>query len=238
MEATQVKTEEAVQAPGKKEPPKLKVPKKKKKWLKRLIIAVVVLAAIFLIFIRPMMSAGQQFVAGTYLPETAQRQDLRISVSSTGTITPIDSYKVSALVNGEIVEAPFEEGDWVEKGALLYRFDAEDAQNAVQQAQLSVAQAELGYRTAQESVNPYSTASGIVQKLYVSVGDPVAVGDPIADVGDNTTMTVEIPFHSADAAGLYVGQTGTLTIEGTMETVTGTIESISGADEVLSLIHI
>lgn len=232
MEATQVKTEEAVQAPGKKEPPKLKVPKKKKKWLKRLIIAVVVLAAIFLIFIRPMMSAGQQFVAGTYLPETAQRQDLRISVSSTGTITPIDSYKVSALVNGEIVEAPFEEGDWVEKGALLYRFDAEDAQNAVQQAQLSVAQAELGYRTAQESVNPYSTASGIVQKLYVSVGDPVAVGDPIADVGDNTTMTVEIPFHSADAAGLYVGQTGTLTIEGTMETVTGTIESISGADEV------
>ena len=40
------------------------------------------------------------------------------------------------------------------------------------------------------------------------------------------------PFHSADAAGLYVGQTGTLTIEGTMETVTGTIESISGADEV------
>ena len=175
MEATQVKTEEAVQAPGKKEPPKLKVPKKKKKWLKRLIIAVVVLAAIFLIFIRPMMSAGQQFVAGTYLPETAQRQDLRISVSSTGTITPIDSYKVSALVNGEIVEAPFEEGDWVEKGALLYRFDAEDAQNAVQQAQLSVAQAELGYRTAQESVNPYSTASGIVQKLYVSVGDPVAV---------------------------------------------------------------
>ncbi len=232
MEATQVKTEEAVQPPGKKEPPKLKVPKKKKKWLKRLIIAVVVLAAIFLIFIRPMMSAGQQFVAGTYLPETAQRQDLRISVSSTGTITPIDSYKVSALVNGEIVEAPFEEGDWVEKGALLYRFDAEDAQNAVQQAQLSVAQAELGYRTAQESVNPYSTASGIVQKLYVSVGDPVAVGDPIADVGDNTTMTVEIPFHSADAAGLYVGQTGTLTIEGTMETVTGTIESISGADEV------
>ena len=82
------------------------MPKKKKKWLKRLIIAVVVLAAIFLIFIRPMMSAGQQFVAGTYLPETAQRQDLRISVSSTGTITPIDSYKVSALVNGEIVEAP------------------------------------------------------------------------------------------------------------------------------------
>ena len=75
------------------------MPKKKKKWLKRLIIAVVVLAAIFLIFIRPMMSAGQQFVAGTYLPETAQRQDLRISVSSTGTITPIDSYKVSALVN-------------------------------------------------------------------------------------------------------------------------------------------
>ena len=106
------------------------------------------------------------------------------------------------------MEAPFEEGDWVEKGALLYRFDAEDAQNAVQQAQLSVAQAELGYRTAQESVNPYSTASGIVQKLYVSVGDPVAVGDPIADVGDNTTMTVEIPSTAQTPRGAVRGPDG------------------------------
>ena len=65
MEATQVKTEEAVQAPGKKEPPKLKVPKKKKKWLKRLIIAVVELAANIQIFNRPKMSAGQKYVAGT-----------------------------------------------------------------------------------------------------------------------------------------------------------------------------
>ena len=232
MEATQVKTEEAVQAPGKKEPPKLKVPKKKKKLAQATDYRGGSAGGHFPDFYPAHDERRPAVRGGTYLPETAQRQDLRISVSSTGTITPIDSYKVSALVNGEIVEAPFEEGDWVEKGALLYRFDAEDAQNAVQQAQLSVAQAELGYRTAQESVNPYSTASGIVQKLYVSVGDPVAVGDPIADVGDNTTMTVEIPFHSADAAGLYVGQTGTLTIEGTMETVTGTIESISGADEV------
>lgn len=111
------------------------------------------------------------------------------------------------------MEAPFEEGDWVEKGALLYRFDAEDAQNAVQQAQLSVAQAELGYRTAQESVNPYSTASGIVQKLYVSVGDPVAVGDPIADVGDNTTMTVETPSTAQTPRGC-TWQDGHTTLKG------------------------
>ena len=40
-------------------------------------------------------------------------RDIVVSVSGTGTVTPADSYKVGALVMGEILEAPFAEGDRV-----------------------------------------------------------------------------------------------------------------------------
>ncbi len=122
METTQVKTEEAVRHRAKRNRPSLRCPKEEK-WLKRLIIAVVVLAAIFLIFIRPMMSAGQQFVAGTYLPETAQRQGPEDSpCPAPGPSRPSTPYRSPPWSTGEIVRLPLREGDWVEKGALPLPF--------------------------------------------------------------------------------------------------------------------
>lgn len=58
-----------------------------------------------------------------YQPVPVQRQDLTVSVDGSGTMTPIESYQVGALVSGEILEAPFQDGDRVEKGQLLYRID-------------------------------------------------------------------------------------------------------------------
>ena len=54
---------------------------------------------------------------------------------------------MSALVTGEILESPFEDGDQVEKDQLLYRIDPGSAQTALQQAQLSVQQAQMNYDT-------------------------------------------------------------------------------------------
>ena len=47
-------------------------------------------------------------------------------------MTPIESYQVGALVSGEILEAPFQDGDRVEKGQLLYRIDPGSAATALE----------------------------------------------------------------------------------------------------------
>ncbi len=233
METIQTKPEELdPQVQPEEEAPAFQAPKKKRKWRKRLIIALVLVAAIFFLLIRPMLSTGQQLLALTYLSDTAQIRDMTVQVSSTGTVTPIDSYRVNALATGEVVEAPFEEDEWVEEGQLLYRIDSSDADNTIQRSQLSVEQAQLSYNAALEGMTPTSNVSGVVQTLHVKVGDSVTVGSPIADILDSSTMTISIPFHSTDAASFYVGQQGTLTVDGTLETITGTIQSISGADEV------
>lgn len=232
MEATQ-KKQEAKQESQEKKRPSFQVPKKRKKWLKRLaILTVAAVAAGYWFVLRPMQAGGKVVPEGLYLANTAQKMDLTVSVSGSGTVTPIESYKVGALVTGEILEAPFEEGDQVEKGDLLYLIDAGDAEISLQQAELSLRQAQLSDDELSDYLMPSASAAGVVQKVYVQKGDLVSAGTSIAEIADTSTMTLTLPFQSADAAGLSAGQSAAVTIAGTLETLPGTVESVSSAELV------
>lgn len=219
-------------APEQDSTPTWKAPKKKRRWPKVVIAVLLVLAALFFFVIRPMLGAGKELLAGAYLTSTAQMQEMTVSVSSTGTIQPIDSYNVSGMVTGEVLEAPFEVGDQVEKGDVLYRIDPGSAETALQQAQLSVQQAQLNYDSIVDSLNPKASGAGVVQKLHVKKGDLVSAGSPIADISDTSTMTLTVPFQSADAQRIAVGSSAQVTLAGTLETLTGTVESVANADLV------
>lgn len=219
-------------APEQDSTPTWKAPKKKRRWPKVVIAVLLVLAALFFFVIRPMLGAGKELLAGAYLTSTAQMQEMTVSVSSTGTIQPIDSYNVSGMVTGEVLEAPFEVGDQVEKGDVLYRIDPGSAETALQQAQLSVQQAQLNYDSIVDGLNPKASGAGVVQKLHVKKGDLVSAGSPIADISDTSTMTFTVPFQSADAQRIAVGSSAQVTLAGTLETLTGTVESVANADLV------
>ncbi len=242
METTQVKPQAggSVSAPPAQPPktPVVQAPRKKRKWVKRLIIVAVIVALILFLFSR-CMSAGTQLVAGSYLTETAQVRDITVSVSGTGPIEPIHSYKATTLVSGEVLEAPFEEGQTVEKGDLLFRIDAKDVENNIQQLELNLRSAQLNLNDLlkrqsdnQKDRSVKSDADGVITKLYVDQGDTVAAGTPIADVLDRDHMKLTVPFHSADAAGFFEGQSAVVTVDGTLETLTGTVDSIAATDEV------
>lgn len=219
-------------APEQDSTPTWKAPKKKRRWPKVVIAVLLVLAALFFFVIRPMLGAGKELLAGAYLTSTAQMQEMTVSVSSTGTIQPIDSYNVSGMVTGEVLEAPFEVGDQVEKGDVLYRIDPGSAETALQQAQLSVQQAQLNYDSIVDGLNPKASGAGVVQKLHVKKGDLVSAGSPIADISDTSTMTLTVPFQSADAQRIAVGSSAQVTLAGSLETLTGTVESVANADLV------
>lgn len=206
-------------------------PKKRRKWIKRVLVIAAVLALLFWIVVRPMLG-GTAAVSGAYQTAQVQRQDLTVSVSGSGTVTPIESYQVSALVTGEILESPFEDGDQVEKDQLLYRIDPGSAQTSLQQAQLSVQQAQMNYDTLASSLQVKAIGGGVVQTLHVQEGDLVSAGTAIADITDTSTMTLTVPFQAADAAHISAGQTAQVTLSGTLETLSGTVESVASADQV------
>ena len=223
-------------APAK--PVKVPKPRKKRKWLKRA-IALVVLAAVILVLLRACSGGGTALTSGVYLPTPASVQDLVVSVSGTGAIEPIHSYKVTTLVKGEVLEAPFEEGQTVHKGDLLFRIDATDVETSIQQAQLSLESAQLSYQQllnnqedSHKNATVKATATGVITELYVDEGDMVSAGAPIADILDRDNMKLKVPFHAADAAGFYVGQSASVTVDGTLETLPGTIDAIAATDSV------
>ena len=163
----------------------------------------------------------------------------RSAVTGPGTVKPNDTYRATALVKGEVLSAPFEEGQEIHKDDTLFVIDASDVETAIQQAQLSVQSAQLNYdslvRTRNDNTQDRqvkANASGVVTKVYVDPGDTVAAGTPIADILDRDNMKLKVPFHSVNATAFYVGQSATVTVSGTAETLYGTITEIAATDSV------
>ena len=116
METTQLTPEAPVQpeTPERRSAaPRFQLPKKRRKWLKRLVL-ILAAAGILFLLLRPLLFGSPAASSGQYQPAAVQRQDLTVSVDGSGTMTPIESYQVGALVSGEILEAPFQDGDRVE----------------------------------------------------------------------------------------------------------------------------
>lgn len=213
------------------------MPRKKRKWPRR-VITLGVVAALVVGFFFWKSSQPKQYVDLGYIPTAAETKDITVSVTGTGTVQPIDSYKVTALVKGEVLDAPFEEGDQVGKDDLLFRIDAKDAENGIERAQLAVEQSQLSYNEAVrgkgdalKNVELKANATGVVQKLYYKVGDMVAAGTPVADILDRDSLLLTVPFHAADAALMSKGQAASVSVSGTYETLSGTVDSIAVSDQ-------
>ena len=207
--------------------------KKKKRWLKILIVLVVV-AAVVVGCVSNMTKNVNNQLSSSYLVATAARQDLTVSVSGTATLQPADSYNVTTLLSGDIVSAPFEEGDLVAKDTLLYTMDSSDAQDSMDRAQISVQQAQLAYQQAQEALHPTATISGTVSEIYVHNGESVNAGAQLAKIVANTELSIDFLFPFAAPSDFYVGQSATVFVDGYAGSQMGMVTYVSNSSAITS----
>ena len=207
--------------------------RKKKRWLKILIPLAVVIAIVAGCVSSLTKNVNSQ-LSGSYLVASAQRQDLTVSVSGTATLQPADSYNVTTLLSGDIVSAPFEEGDLVTKDTLLYAMDSSDAQDSMDRAQISVQQAQLSYQQAQEALHPTATLSGTISEVYVHNGDSVNAGTELARIVASTELSIDFLFPFAAPTDFYVGQTATVFVDGYAGSQAGTVTSVSNSTAITS----
>ena len=71
----------------------------------------------------------------------AEIRDITSTLSSSGTISPKDTYNVASLASGEVIQADFEEGDYVEKGQVLYVIDASSMESELKSSKNSLERA-------------------------------------------------------------------------------------------------
>jgi HlyD family secretion protein len=185
-------------------------------------------------------------------------RDIQNVLSSSGTIEPLNTYEVTTLVEGEIIAADFEEGEIVEEGQVLYQVATDNLDNEIDTAQTSVNRAEKNLTKVQDNykdaladyedaksdyeyakdkygnANITSTETGVIKTLYVEEGDTVQAGTQIAQIYDNSSMLLVLPFSASEVDQSLVGKIAKITLEATEEELTGTVTKISNIDEVLS----
>lgn len=235
---------------------------KKIKWkkvIKVLIIIVVIIAlAGFALNTLVFSKFKKTAQAETVTTAAVETRDIQNVLSSSGTISPLNSYEITTLVEGEVIAADFEEGDIVEEGQVLYQIDTDNldsqidnGQTALDRAKKNLTKAEKGYTDAQEKLSKaqedYSeakvkygstdikaTETGMIKTLYIEAGQTIQKGAQIAEIYDNSSMLLTVPFSATEVDQSFVGKTAKVTIDSTNETISGKVTKVSSIDEVLT----
>lgn len=226
----------------------LRTDQKKRKGKRKqiLILLILILAALAGLFFAISYKKSRQADAEAKKVKTAvvTKRDISSKLSSSGTISPKDTYDITSLAEGEVIEANFEEGDEVEKGQILYRIDSSSAESQLTSANSSLERAQESYQVAldnyNDALNDYSgntyksTETGYISSLSIKEGDKISDKTEIASVVDDSVMKIKLPFLSGEAAQIPAGSPAVLTLVDTGEQVDGTVVSVGNMDVTLT----
>ena len=88
-------------------------------------------------------SAGSNANQIQVVIDSVKQCDITETVSASGSVFPVTEVKISPEVSGEIIELPYEEGDYVQQGALLARIN-----NAIYESLVTQSEAQLNQTKA------------------------------------------------------------------------------------------
>ncbi|GAB4227800.1 MAG: efflux RND transporter periplasmic adaptor subunit [Chlamydiales bacterium] len=99
------------------------------------------------------------------LAAKVERQDIPITIECLGHLTPMKTVRIQAKISGELIEAPFKEGEKVSKGDLLFRIEPDIYQARVLRAQANLHKAKADLAFAKKKIERYRILS---EKQYVA----------------------------------------------------------------------
>ena len=90
--------------------------------------------------------------AGGYRTETVQRGDIRVVISSTGTLSAISTVTVGSQISGQVTEVLVDYNSRVRKGEVLARIDPSTYEAQLEQGNAQIASARAQLEQAQASL--------------------------------------------------------------------------------------
>ncbi|MBO5506007.1 MAG: efflux RND transporter periplasmic adaptor subunit, partial [Clostridia bacterium] len=171
---------------------------------------------------------GKKVEQKSYVSADAYMGNIVETVEQSGTVEPYERREITALVRGEIMDSPYNEGDLVEEGDTLYRIDDEDAQLSLERSQINLDE-------VNESINNlkiYAPVSGVLSNFSLSEGDYVNGGE-IGKIQNSENMKVQLSFTPSDFDKIRIGDRALVTSAMYMTSLEGTvtykIDSASGS---------
>lgn len=197
---------------------------------KKLVIAIVLAIIVFIFFywFVGRQDKAQNAESPAYRYQLVERGTIISTLEGVGVVKPVNSYTVKALVTGEVLSAPFNEGDMIEAGQLLYQIDAGRAQNNYNLVRLNLQEAEAEIA----KLNITAPADGQIVTIHCERGDSVNVGSQLIYLRDRENMLLDAPFRCDEAEQLQTGQAATVILENSNQRIEGIIQEISGVEQV------
>lgn len=208
------------------------------KYKKKLIFGVaIVLVGGGCFYLYQTQQAKQQMVQPEAQTAKAENGEVSVEIFGKGTLSPLNQYEVRSLVKGEILKAPFEEGEVVKKNDLLYQISTKEVESEIETAQLALQRAKQAYQqvaTQRTDLEVKAGADGWIKKIYVKEGDSVQPDTVIADVYKGNKMLIDVYFPSASVRASMMGKPARVTMEASGEEISGKITDIQNLEQVVS----
>lgn len=178
----------------------------------------------------------KKFYLNAYAQTTAKeltakvaKGDLTVSISGTGTVKPVSRYDIVPLVKGNIISAPFEEGMEVKAGDVLYKIDDSDLSYTIEKSQNNVERLKLSNQSTQDSIKNlevYAPFEGVISNFSIIEGDQVSANTKIADLTDDTSLKIYVPYDSAKEKNVVIGQRVNVTSDQNSSSIKGTVKYV------------
>ena len=113
--------------------------------------------------------------AGGYRTETVQRGDIRVAISSTGTLSAISTVTVGSQISGQVTDVLVDFNSPVKKGEVLARIDPSTYQAQLEQGNAQIASARASLSQAKASLEnaglDYRRKADLGKQKLVAQGD-------------------------------------------------------------------
>lgn len=215
-----------------------------KKFLnKKVIIITAVVLAVVIAVLCLRGCSGKQTGAQAQELSVAEvtKGSLTVEITGSGTIEANEQYDVTSVVDGDVLEDYFSEGDVLEEGMVMYRIDSESAANTISRSENSLEKAKMSYDNAVEdynNLNVTSPISGTVTAVNAKTGQSAGNGTQLFTVTDTETMILRVYFNENDAKNLFSGATGTVYLDNSSTELAGTVDRVSTGSIELSGVQV
>ena len=214
------------------EPSSAPVARKPKLSKKKLIIlcAVAALAVLLAILAIWRVTHPEPTVDDLYTFTQVERRSITETLTGSGILEPADSYTVTTLIAEDILSAPFEDGDVVTKGDVLYELDSSNAATSIERAEIALSQTQRNYdKKLGQQADLYITApiSGTVSEFSIRAGDTVRSDTPVAVIENTSTLLITEYYSMEYKDQIYVGMPATVSIPQQMMNLSGSVREVS-----------
>ncbi len=206
-----------------------------KEFLKRKWVRITLVVLIIMVIVG--CSVANKGTEASYRTAKIERGDIISSVSGSGTIAAVEARKEISKVSSTVEEIFFEEGQFVNEGDVIIKFDDESYEMNIKAQEAAVKQAQITKDSLNRQINNMkikANSEGTVKGLVIDEGSYVTNAMNVCEIASTNKYEVTLQFLSTIAERISIGNKAEILLIDSYSYVDGYVSYIGTSKTTLS----